>query len=49
MNKRIYKHQCKDCDTKFYVEDLKLLAIASCPKCNGSSIYVDEYKRGARQ
>lgn len=42
MNKRIYRHKCKECETDFYIEDLRLLSIASCPKCKGQSIYVDE-------
>lgn len=44
MNKRIYKHQCKDCDTRFYIEDLKLVSIARCPKCKGKSICFGEHK-----
>lgn len=44
MSKRVYKHQCKDCDTRFYIVDLKLVSASTCPKCNGDCIYVDEYK-----
>ncbi|MFD1335727.1 hypothetical protein ACFQ4N_09225 [Oceanobacillus iheyensis] len=43
MNKRIYKHQCKKCNTKFYIEDLQLIAISCCPKCKGETIYVNEH------
>lgn len=44
MNDRIYKHQCKDCDARFYIEDLKLVSVSTCPKCNGDCIYVGEHK-----
>ncbi|GAB3797331.1 hypothetical protein GCM10028868_18410 [Virgibacillus kimchii] len=41
---RAYKHQCKVCDTNFYIEDLLLVSIAKCPKCKSESFYVGEYK-----
>lgn len=40
----IYKHICKTCETKFYVEDLLLLSIARCPKCKSDTAYISEHK-----
>lgn len=42
MGKRIYRHKCKECGTDFHIEDLKLLSIASCPKCKSKGLYIDE-------
>lgn len=41
---RIYKHECRNCGTDFYVEDLDLIAVAKCPNCSGDSLYVEERK-----
>lgn len=41
--KKLYRHICKECKTNFYVEDLKLLDIATCPKCGEGSVYAQEH------
>lgn len=50
MGKRIYKHKCKECETDYYIEDLKLVSVARCPKCNGEGLHIgeSEIKLGSR-
>ena len=45
MIKRIYKHICKECETVFYVEDLKLLSACYCPRpeCQDRGLYIGEF------
>lgn len=44
MDKRIYEHRCRTCNTNFYVEDAKLIGVADCPKCTKLSAFVGEHK-----